>query len=112
MFSIGQKVVCILDADDWSPHFITILEDCGMALPEKGKIYTIRGMKPYGDLLALVFEEIQNPELHGISFNGEVARSEPHFDSAGFRPLVEQTTDISIFQKITDKVFKREKVDA
>lgn len=105
MFSIGQKVVCI--GENWE-FYEELLPR--ITLPIKDAVYTIRDIRPsmYGsDYLGLLLEEITNPIMAEGPF-----MLEPSLDATSFRPLVEQKTDISIFQKITDKVFKREKLDA
>jgi hypothetical protein len=83
MFNIGQKVVCINVCERPGT---TWRED----IPVKGTIYTIEAFdhdEEFG--LGLILLEIKNSSLWNYSF---VARR--------FRPVVERSTDISIFTEM------------
>ena len=94
-FRVGQKVVCIS-----AEGFI----DLGEIFPVVREIYTIREIKDYHDgICGLRLAEIVNKPKF---YRGGV--TECWFASNRFRPLVERTTDISIFTAM----LKPSKVDA
>lgn len=83
-FRVGQKVVCV-DASGLPSFMAKLIE---------GKIYTVRGFVlgicrdwSIGDGVTLM--EMKNPPTPCGQENG--------FDPSRFRPIVDRTTDISIF---------------
>lgn len=78
-FRVGQKVVCIKDP-------VCRINDMGLRGYRKGCVYTVAALEviePYGLFISV-------EELHPDSKGHHL----------GFRPIVEQTTDISIFTKM------------
>jgi hypothetical protein len=96
-FRVGQKVVCV--------RSFSGNEDYGFALPKKGEIYTVRNKEFSGDVPGLRFVELKNPVVRHVC--GHIC--EPCFAATGFRPLVTQKTDISIFTDILDRANGRER---
>jgi hypothetical protein len=101
-FHIGQKIVCIAPHPEWAER--------GCIVPRVGEIYTVRGID---ELDGVLLEEIinENPFDYSIDMltGQEVAAAEDSFWPHRFRPLVERRTDISIFQRILDKVNCRQR---
>jgi hypothetical protein len=99
MFRPGQKVVCVGTAN---PSHINY----GEAVPEKGKVYTVRDIA-LRDGPALRLIEIVNPaHLYLEAFE------DCWFDQAGFRPAVDRKTDISFAHEILREASKRETLPA
>ncbi|ASW06275.1 hypothetical protein [Rhizobium sp. 11515TR] len=81
-FHVGQKVVCIVDAN-------RKITDLGFPMFKKGQVLTISAMEMSDACGAL-------PEKHlFLSFQECDPRQFGHH--AGFRPIVERKTDISVF---------------
>jgi hypothetical protein len=95
---IEQRVVCI--------ESFAGSNTLDEALPEVGRVYTIRGIRIETNTFFLL-EEIRNPVHLYLEGKREVA-----FDSIAFRPVVEFKNDISELQAVLDRVNKREPVDA
>lgn len=101
MFYVGQKVVCIdasMHTDDWNAGIKRQINLDGLT---KGKIYTIRNLiinegNPRLSPILIQLEEIIRRKI----FNWEGIVREAAYHSDRFKPLIEKTTDISIFQKI------------
>lgn len=99
---VGQKVVCIIDHWNVGPF------DENPKMPTVGQVYTIRDITPvFSDgLCAFRFEEIINKPIRYGNLD------EPMFHQKGFRPVVSQHADISVFTSILDRVNSREVADA
>ena len=103
---VGQKVVCV-------HHFVMQREGDDVTYPVVGCIYTIRGIRDDNfETIGFLLEEIVNEERLGAHGDGSLHVEEPIFVEIRFRPVVNQSTDISVFTSILDKVNKREVVDA
>lgn len=85
-FRIGQKVVCVDDADFWSRSLV--------ARPVKGAVYTVRDFTRGIDANGLCGEGVL---LVGVNNPLGFGGNEHGFKFARFRPIVERKTDISIF---------------
>lgn len=81
-FHVGQKVVCIRDIE---PYF-------DEAMPEVGRVYTVRSIEGFLLGVGIRLVEIINPPRDYSN-----ARCECSFWIGAFRPVVEKKTDISIF---------------
>lgn len=79
MFHVGQRVVCINDANPRLFPFMGVSRGC---------VYTIRGIDDGSGELGLFLEEVKLPVPSG-------RKTEASFDATRFRPVKE--TDISIF---------------
>lgn len=90
-FRIGQKVVCIIAAHRWEAH--------GYHAPEKGQVYTVRAIGPE----CIMLFEIRNPREEWRKA-GEVS-----YWAHGFRPVVSDQTDISVFKALLQPNDVREK---
>lgn len=89
MFDIGQKVVCIIEHERWIVPY-------GEIAPYKGGIYTVRGFDTSDPFeLALYLEEIVNQQFEYAGGFKEGA-----FNAAGFRPVIQRPTEISVFTKL------------
>jgi hypothetical protein len=90
MFRVGQKVVCVDD----TPY----PDGYNKLYPVKGSIYTIRGFhtESHIDDVGIYLEEVVNPP---IEWSDSTACEWP-FASYRFRPVVERSTDISIFTEM------------
>lgn len=83
-FHVGQRVVCISRFDDDPDGYTTF--------PRRGQIYTVRTVEAEDGREWLRLHEIFNDP------SGYEEGIEGRFWSARFRPVVERTTDISIFR--------------
>lgn len=102
--AVGQKVVCI--TEEWKLGGIDPAH-WGMAVPKLNCIYTISKIE-LDDTISMVvlhLSEIVNPPLPSPPWPQNKISA---FAAAGFRPLEEKKTDISVFEKLLDKP----KVDA
>lgn len=90
-FVIGQRVVCL--QDNWADRALMVFN--GQRWSLKKHIYRIRAMRTCFDDVGLMFEEIKNPLIPGISC--EIA-----FHYEYFAPLQERPKEASIevFRKI------------
>jgi hypothetical protein len=89
MFKVGQKVVCVdINGAGRYP---------GYTYPELKTVYTVRELFncPRHGHLCMLLVEIINEARAGL---------EPGFGAHRFRPVVDRTTDISIFNRILDDV--------
>ena len=96
-FYIGQKVVCIdptWGSATGSKHQLRYCPN----LPELNAVYTIRGLHQ-GSVLFIWLNEIHNQITTG---------TEPFFEAHKFRPVVEASTDISIFTAMLGPKLKEE----
>lgn len=98
---VGMKVACIATAEQIAAVKATAPSS---VQPVSGGIYTIREIrddaKYGGDKLVLLFCEIDNSHLIGLSGPNWRCYVEPGFHPDNFRPLRERKTDISIFRAI------------
>lgn len=89
MFHVGQKVTAVL------PPNLSLQEE-GEVPYEMGMVYTIRSIEefaPFG--IGLRFVEIKNPPVATV-----LGVMERGWHQEYFRPIVEQKTDISVFEKM------------
>ena len=91
---IGQKIVCVGGPD----RIIFYWE----IQPKRNAVYTIRDIRPRGDRLAFLLVEIVNPPA-----NYDQGFDECGFWASRFKPVKTFKNDISIFQRIVDKVNKK-----
>ncbi len=95
-FRVGQKVVCVVDQGEWNTKLVATK----ITLPVKNGIYTIReiyqGVTKTGECY-VTLNEIVNPKVWHI-----FGKEEHRFFSEAFRPIVENKTDISVFEKLLD----------
>jgi hypothetical protein len=87
-FHVGQKIVCV--TDNWQHSMRHLVPN----IPRKGGIYHVRGHDP----------TVVAPDCVGHEYiwlceiaNPRVGLTEPSFLAAHFRPVIERSTDISIF---------------
>jgi len=108
-FHVGQKVVLV--DDKWPRRTY----DAQIRRPEKGGIYTIRGIRISlvaergGERPCLLLNEIVNPEVIVTSPQGR-GFGEPAFDFSRFRPVLTRQTNISVFKAMLTP--SKEQVDA
>lgn len=105
-FRIGMQVVCIYDFTDDPTHLAAKQQGLPCPIPELNKVYVINGIRAGrpGEKCSLWLG------LEGLSIDwgtGIVM-----YGSEAFRPLTENTTDISVFTEILDRVNKPELVSA
>jgi len=92
-FRIGQKVVRVSSSGETYEH--AWLRKISFSYPEIGEVVTIKTINDWPKWTLLTFCEHDNSHLVG-----KVSKIEPGFGAEHFRPIVEQTTDISIFKKM------------
>ncbi len=97
MFRIGQKVVCV---DDTEHHPSTMIPGGKRHSLVKGQIYTVTKTG------------IEHPlDLIGIPCIALAKMPSPYgYRQTRFRPLVEKTTDISVFKALLNPIQERENV--
>lgn len=100
MFSIGQKIVCVLMPNESSePHTWQSVPNH----PIKNNIYTVRNtlMYPYSNATcpAVYLVEITNP-INTWKTPHMIIIAECAFPENWFKPLEERKTDISIFEEM------------
>lgn len=95
-FRLRQKVACVVDKDFWADGIAQSRRIAGIDVktPDKGEVYTIVGFETGAGVTYL--------ELAEALPYGPFARL--CFHSDGFRPLVEDGADISVFTAILDRV--------
>lgn len=102
-FITGQKVVCVTNHVNLSNAENRLWVRWLKAVPEIGKVYTIREIPEASGsgkgIFAIRLVEIVNPPLNWV-WQGESGWAEPAFRQEWFRPLAEKKTDISVFQKM------------
>lgn len=106
-FTINQKVVCIRD------FFAESGWDCIPNKPVLNGIYTIRTIeiRPFRliisqtikDYVSIHLKEIHNEIKNWPLANGSFQKWEQGFPYTSFKPLDENTTDISVFEEILNK---------
>lgn len=97
LWQVGQKVVSIRS------DFVA----CGETLPYVGAVYTIRDVEADDCGVWLRLEEIANvPRGYREGFR------EAQFNARGFRPAVEDKTQLALLTSILDRVNKRGRVRA
>lgn len=95
MFDLKEKVVCIDDS------FVDGIHDYYNALPQKGKIYTVRDIIPaWGfdlqETPAVLLEELVNkPNKHGIEPAFQIHRFR-ELDSDEVAEYAEETEDLEV----------------
>ena len=91
MFRVGQKVVCV-DADGLQSD-----RSIFSSLPQVGSVYTVREIIPsdcgWPRVPALTLNEIKGEwdPMWGVEYS---------FLATRFRPIVDRTTDISVFKEM------------
>lgn len=103
---IGQKVVCVSTADRRREPLR------GETFPEERAVYTIRGFWDDAGELSITLEEIVNREHVELSRLNYPLPSpvETHFRIEWFRPLVNQSSDISVFTNLLIPLDEREAI--
>lgn len=97
-FHVGQKVECI----GYPPVHPIRPGEC---LPQKGTVYTVRAAKIQDGWPSILLDELRNPEV--MTMHGMMER---WCVSQYFRPVIERTTDISIFRKLLQPTLSKEPV--
>jgi hypothetical protein len=91
-FQVGQKIVCVVDQDEWKPDPGCVVGR--IELPVRGVVYTVRAVRVIGTCLPCVLlREIENAPR-----DTEFGVLEVAYDAQGFRPVRE--TSIEVFEKI------------
>jgi hypothetical protein len=71
-------------------------------IPVVGQIYTIREIFPDGPWIALMFEEVVNPEVICSRHDGRLDFGEIGFNPDYFRPV--RSTSLDVFTQVLEPV--------
>ncbi|WP_430256515.1 hypothetical protein [Neorhizobium sp. DAR64872/K0K18] len=95
-FRVGQKVVCVWIEKTYPDGFVVLQEP---NMPEIGRVYTVRAVIEglVKNTPCIKVEEIADQRISAL-LHGDFVTGDVVFEAAGFRPLVERKSDISIFK--------------
>ena len=107
MFATDQLVVCVREFDP------SVLKH-SIARPSVGMVYTVRHVDQWqwtatrDYVEAILLNEIVNPTVQYLMYDGRVEVQEPHFPAEHFRPV--RPTSIEVFRQMLqpahDKVLR------